>query len=327
MRRRWIVAGSVAGVIGAVLLYNASLFAPAPEGTPRVLAHRGVYQTFSREGLGMNDCSATRIDPPTNPYLENTLPSMAAGFAAGADALEIDIHPTTDGEFAVFHDWGLECRTNGKGVTRDQSMAYLRTLDVGHGYTHDGGKTFPFRGKGVGMMRSLHEVLNAFPGRRFLINIKSRDPKEADLLVDYLKAHGHPIDSRLWVWASPKPGERLLQIAPQARVTWRERGKDCGYGYLAWGWAGQVPAACRGGFIMVPTDLRWLLWGWPNRFLARMKAANVEVIMIAPMGKKRGVGIEDIEDLDAIPAGFDGLVVTEDVVKIGPEVRRRWPAR
>ena len=32
--------------------------------------------------------------------------------------IEIDVHPTTDGQFAVFHDWTLDCRTNGAGVTR-----------------------------------------------------------------------------------------------------------------------------------------------------------------------------------------------------------------
>jgi len=55
--------------------------------------------------------------------LENTLDSMAAAFELGADVVELDIHPTTDGQFAVFHDWTIDCRTNGKGVTRKQSMA------------------------------------------------------------------------------------------------------------------------------------------------------------------------------------------------------------
>ena len=48
---------------------------------------------------------------------------MQAGFAAGADVVELDVHPTTDGEFAVFHDWTLDCRTDGHGVTREHSMA------------------------------------------------------------------------------------------------------------------------------------------------------------------------------------------------------------
>ena len=109
-------------------------------------------------------------------YLENTIASIEAAFAAGADIVEFDVHPTTDGHFAVFHDWTVDCRTEGHGVTREHTLAELKALDIGYGYTADGGKTFPFRGKGVGLMPSLDEVLAAFPMRRLLINVKSNDP-------------------------------------------------------------------------------------------------------------------------------------------------------
>jgi glycerophosphoryl diester phosphodiesterase len=91
-------------------------------------------------------CTAARMLPPEHDYLENTIASMEASFKAGADIVEFDVHPTTDGHFAVFHDWTLDCRTNGKGVTREHSLQELKTLDIGYGYTADGGKTFPFRG-------------------------------------------------------------------------------------------------------------------------------------------------------------------------------------
>jgi hypothetical protein len=35
-------------------------------------------------------------------------------------------------------------------VTREHSIDELRQLDAGFGYTADHGRTFPFRGKGVG---------------------------------------------------------------------------------------------------------------------------------------------------------------------------------
>jgi glycerophosphoryl diester phosphodiesterase len=199
-RKRIVIA--IAGVfLAAVYLWNASWLAPAPTGNAKLLAHRGVHQTFRREGLTPQTCTAKRINPPTNPYLENTLPSMRASFAKGADIIELDVHPTTDGEFAVFHDWGLECRTEGKGVTRKQSMEYLKRLDLGYGYTADGGKTFPFRGKGVGMMPTLNEVFSTYPGKKFMINVKSRDRKEARQLIAYLAKRGYPTDERLWVFA------------------------------------------------------------------------------------------------------------------------------
>jgi glycerophosphoryl diester phosphodiesterase len=260
---------------------------------------------------------------------------MRASFAAGATALELDVHPTTDGEFAVFHDWTLGCRTNGDGVTRDRSMAYLKTLDVGHGYTADGGKTYPFRGKGTGLMPTLREVLSTFPDRRFLINIKSNDPHEADQLIDYLARHRFPTDHRLWVYAADRPIARLRARAPQALLMSKRIGKACATNYLAWGWSGHVPAACRNGVIGVPVNLRRLYWGWPNRFLARMREANVEVLLMGPIGGEvaqasgtsGATGIAEVADLVAVPDGFSGMILTDDVERIGPAVRRRWPAQ
>jgi glycerophosphoryl diester phosphodiesterase len=54
--------------------------------------------------------------PPRHGYLENTIASMEAVFSLGADALELDAHPTTDGQFAIFHDWMVDCRTEGRAA-------------------------------------------------------------------------------------------------------------------------------------------------------------------------------------------------------------------
>src|SRR5262245_10749746 len=95
---------------GAVYLFNASWRVAPPEGSVQLIAHRGVHQLFSTEGLTGDSCSATRIFPPEHEFLENTLPAMRAAFDAGADIIEFDVHPTTDGHFAVIHDWTLDCR-------------------------------------------------------------------------------------------------------------------------------------------------------------------------------------------------------------------------
>ena len=62
-----------------------------------LVAHRGLAQTYHREDLDNETCTATRIYPPQHPYLENTIASMQAAFDAGADIVEFDVHPTTDG--------------------------------------------------------------------------------------------------------------------------------------------------------------------------------------------------------------------------------------
>ena len=67
--------------------------------------------------------------------LKTPYPRWKAAFAAGADVVELDIHLTPDKAFAVMHDWTVDCRTEGKGTTQDLSIEYLKTLDLGYGYT------------------------------------------------------------------------------------------------------------------------------------------------------------------------------------------------
>ena len=48
---------------------------------------------------------------------------MRAAFDSGADVVELDVHLTPDGKFAVFHDWTLDCRTDG--IRRHRADAVL----------------------------------------------------------------------------------------------------------------------------------------------------------------------------------------------------------
>jgi glycerophosphoryl diester phosphodiesterase len=322
VRKRWVFSGAATVVALGLFLNNSSSLTARPNGIPGILAHRGVHQTFSTEGLTRDTCTAARINPPTNQYIENTKSSITASFAVGATALEIDVHPTTDGEFAVFHDWGLECRTNGKGVTREQSISYLKSLDLGYGYTADGGQTYPFRGKGVGLMPTLAEVLKSYPSHRFLINIKSNDSSEADRLVAYLAKIGVKADGDLWIFADGEPRLRLAQIAPKARVIGKKDLKTCSMAYLVLGWSGAVPGSCRGKFIAIPTNLAPMFWGWPNRLIKRVEEADVEIMLVGPVGRGGGIGVDDPADLSAVPEGFHGVIMTDNIEIIGPAVRR-----
>ena len=62
MRRRTLVAGTAGVALLALYLNNASWLAPAPRGMPRVLAHRGVHQTFCHDGLALDACTAILTD-------------------------------------------------------------------------------------------------------------------------------------------------------------------------------------------------------------------------------------------------------------------------
>lgn len=324
MRNRWIVLAAIALTSGAIALFNAPFWG-RPAGELTLLAHRGVHQNYHRENLTNETCTAERIFPPEHDFIENTLPSMRAAFDAGADIIEIDVHPTSDGEFAVFHDWTIDCRTEGQGVTREQTMAYLRTLDLGYGYTADGGRTFPLRGRGVGLMPSLNQVLAAFPGRRFLINLKSNDPNEGELLLAYVDAVGANQYERLAFYGAA-PADRIHELRPQLLVTGRQRLMRCAKAYIATGWLGRVDDACRNTILFVPSNYGWLAWGYPNLLVQRMQAVNTEVMIVGPIrrGERPGIGgVDDAETFASVPQGWRGGVVTDRIERVGPLAAER----
>lgn len=327
MRKRWIVLGAVALAAGAIALFNAPFWG-RPGGELTLLSHRGVHHDYHREDLNNETCTAERIYPPEHDFIENTIPSMQAAFDLGADMIEIDVHPTTDGEFAVFHDWTIDCRTEGEGVTREQTMAHLRTLDAGYGYTADGGRTFPLRGKGVGLIPSLREVLAAFPDRRFLINFKSNDASEGDRLLAYVDAIGRAEYARLAFYGAA-PAERLHELRPDLQVTGRGRLMRCAKAYMLTGWFGRIDDTCRNTIVFVPSNYGWLAWGYPNLFLERMQAVNTDVMIVGPIrsGERPGIGgIDDAVTFQSVPRAWRGGVVTDRIEVIAPlAAERRAP--
>jgi glycerophosphoryl diester phosphodiesterase len=286
---------------------------PDPRARATLFAHRGIAQRFDERGLKNDTCTAERMLPPQHALLENTLPSIRASFAAGANVVEIDVRPTTDGQFAVFHDWTLDCRTNGHGETRAHTMAQLKQLDVGYGYTADGGRTYPFRGRGVGLMPSLDEVLTAFPGRRFLINVKSRDPGEGARLAAALGKYPAARRRMLAVYGGDEPVGRVRDLLPGVRTSSRASLESCLLGYLALGWSGHVPRACRHSVVLVPVNLGFLLWGWPGRLQQRLERADSELVAIGPYAGGFTSGIDTPEDLARLPHGYAGGIWTNEI--------------
>lgn len=320
-RRRWSAAGVVLLLVSCgVWANNTSLFAPAADEAPRVLAHRGLGQTFDTSGVGNDTCTAERIHPPEHGHLENTLAGMRAAFDAGADAVELDVHITADDDFAVFHDWEVDCRTDGTGTTREHTMAELKALDIGHGYTPDGGTTHPFRGKGEGAMPSLDEVFAEFPTEPLLIHVKSDDPAEGGALADRLSRLSDRRLDDITVYGGDAPVAALRDRLPGLRVTSKEIMLDCLLSYEAVGWTGHVPASCSGVQLHIPEGYAPWLWGWPSTFVARMEAADTRVVLVAGSGGF-SEGFDTRGSLERVPAGFTGTVWTNRADRIAPLVR------
>ena len=318
-----LTAAIMIAIAAGVYINNTSLLAPRQGGKPALLAHRGMAQRFDEHDLKNDTCTAARMLPPVHDYLENTLRSMRASFEAGADVVELDVHPTTDGAFAVFHDWTLDCRTDGHGVTREQSMATLKTLDIGYGYTADGGKTFPFRGKGVGMMPTLQEVFATFRDKKLLINVKSRDAGEGEKLAAVLNALPAERRRTIMVYGGDEPIDVIRGLTPDVRTISRGAIRSCLIRYIGYGWTGLVPAACRNAMVLVPINAAPWLWGWPDRFLARMNGVSSAVFVLGPYsGGEFSTGIDTPDTFARLPQGYSGGIWTNEIEAIATISRK-----
>jgi glycerophosphoryl diester phosphodiesterase len=225
----------------------------------------------------------------------------------------------------LFHDWTVDCRTNGKGETRDLTLAELKALDIGYGYTADGGKTFPLRGKGVGQIPTVEEALAALPSRPLLFNFKSKDAGEADQLFAILKASGRDYEKLGDAfYGATGPVTRIRQLAPK---NWafdlKGEAQKCTKDYVAYGWTGVIPESCHNGVLGIPINYQWIMWGWPNRLIARMESVGAKVIVMGPYESgKSNEGLTDVHQLGKIAGTFNGYIWIEDIWGIGPALKK-----
>lgn len=301
-------------LFAAIYLNNSSFFV-RPKGKPLLFAHRGLAQTFPMEGITGQTNTARIIYEPEHPYLENTILSMEAAFSRGADLVELDLQLTRDGEFAVFHDWLLDYRTEKQGALRDYTMAELKKVDVGYGYTADQGKSYPFRGKGVGLMPTLSEVLAHFPKEHLVLHLKSDEQKDGEKLGEYLSLLSDENLGRLVVYGGDRPIAALHERLPQLRVMSKATMIEGLLAYMAIGWTGYVPGSLRNTQLHLPEKYAPWLWGWPTRFLRRMEGANTRVILVAGEGGF-SEGFDTVEDLMRLPRGYTGGIWTNRIDRI-----------
>ena len=67
----------------------------------------------------------------TRYHPENTLSAFHAALENGADAIELDIHLTGDGELVVHHDYYLGNPDDGEGIIYEKKFAYISGLKIG----------------------------------------------------------------------------------------------------------------------------------------------------------------------------------------------------
>jgi len=145
---------------------------------------------------------------------ENTLASFDGAAALGADVIELDVRLTTDGEVVVFHDETTERITGTPGAVAGRSLAQLRALDAGFAFSPDGGRSFPWRGRGLAVP-TLAEVLERYPGLLFNIEAKEAAPPLAQALARVIRSGGRVDDVCVGSFDDAQ-GERLRALLPEA---------------------------------------------------------------------------------------------------------------
>lgn len=148
---------------------------------------------------------------------ENTMEAYRLGVEAGADAIELDVHLTADGQLAVIHDDTLDRTTDRTGAVRDLTMDQIREADAGATFVRTDDAGFPFRGRGL-RVPTLPEVLAWLPdGIGLVIEIKAR--AAADAVVEAVR--GHPVrrDGRLAVISFDEAAiERVRELDPDIKT-------------------------------------------------------------------------------------------------------------
>ncbi len=144
---------------------------------------------------------------------ENTMEAYRLAVEAGADAIELDVHLTADGQLAVIHDETLDRTTDRTGRVADLTMDAIREADAGATFSRPDDSGFPFSGRDL-RVPTLPEVLDWLPDEMGLvIEIKAR--AAADAVVEAVRSHTVRSNGRLSVISFDEATiERVRELDP-----------------------------------------------------------------------------------------------------------------
>ncbi len=99
--------------------------------------------------------------------------------------------------------------------------------------------------------------------------------------------------------------------------------RACASDYKLSGLWGSVPASCQNGTMLLTLDdLGYTLWGWPNRFLARMKDAGVRVIIAENVVDGQIKGLTNVNQYGDIADSYNGYIWVDNIQDLGPALKR-----
>lgn len=304
-------------VVFVIWLNNTSIF-HSGEQDYKLLAHRGLAQTYDGSKINWSTNTAAIIYEPEHEYLENTIVSMQAAFDYGADVVEFDVKLSSDKILAVFHDSPIEYRTDMKGEVGDYTMEELKKMDIGYGYTADDGKTFPFRGKGIGLMPTIDEVFFAFPDKDLLIHVKDGNVETYEVLWEKLNTLPKERLKGLTVYGDNEGIAYLRKQSSSLRLLSMDMLKKALLEYEMIGFTGYVPKSMHNMELHIPLRYAKYLWGWPYKFVKRMESVNTRVVIVEG-NAKLSEGFDTKESLTSIPNKYEGYVWTNRIDRIASQ--------
>jgi glycerophosphoryl diester phosphodiesterase len=133
---------------------------------------------------------------------ENTLLALSGAMALGSDLVEMDIRTTADGVLVLMHDETIDRTTDGHGRVAELSLLQLLEYDAGANWSPDGGRTFPWRGRGL-KVPILAEVFAELPWLGMILDVKDADPQKLCTVIQ-----GYDMEERVLV-AYRRHGERV----------------------------------------------------------------------------------------------------------------------
>lgn len=116
---------------------------------------------------------------------ENTMAAFNDAVRLGVDAIELDIHLSSDDVPVVIHDATLERTTNGRGAVAGYTAEELSRFDAGYHFDDSG--QFPFRGQGWGVP-TLESVLRQHTTMPFVVELKGGTARLAERAMAVVRA-------------------------------------------------------------------------------------------------------------------------------------------
>lgn len=161
-------------------------------------------------------------------------------------------------------------------------------------------------------MPELNDVLTAFPSKEFLIHIKDGNMETTELLSEYILDLPSECSDLLSFYGDDDPIQYIKEHNPQYKIFSKKMLVNSMMEYELIGWTGIIPESMKNKVILLPADYATFIWGFPQKFIKRMNSVNTVVVLVKGDGSP-AEGYDNVEEMKAIPQGFDGYVWTNRI--------------